>query len=324
MSSESTFVLQAAFLFLPWIVAAVGGLVSFRLRTSRTLARAVQFATAVTLCGLSLIFWQFNHSIADCFVPAFAGLAFSLHLAISSHLAVSLVTQVLSNMSALAAPRLWGFLSMGISPLILAGGLWQIDVMATPPEMSTEGVKDYPTADLVEMTEVWAYTDRGHRIPLQKIREDMSDSVAISGDQGLPKEGSPLPYRAIRIVEPDTTSNCIGWVFAGAHGWILCRDVQQILDDNGYLAVKVAREGDAVVYYDSNGNIVHAGMVVAMLDDGRPLVESKWGYQGVFLHLPEGTPYGDAWTFYRSARQGHLLHMPHAEDSTTRAAEASP
>jgi hypothetical protein len=324
MSSESAFILNAALLFIPWIVAALGGLVSFRFRKSCTLARAVQLATAAILFGLGLIFWQFNHSFADCFAPALAGLAVSLHLAISSHAVVCFATQVLSNIRSLAVPRLWGFLAMGISPLILVGGLWEINVMATPPERSLEGVKDYPTADLVEMTDIWAYTDRGFRIPLQKIRAEMSDSIAISGDQGLPKEGSPLPYRAIRIVEPDTTSNCIGWVFAGAHGWILCRDVQQILDDNGYQAVKVAREGDAVIYYDSNGKIDHAGTVVALLDDGRPLVESKWGYQGAFLHLPDATPYGDAWTFYRSARQGHLLHLPNAEDSTTRAAEASP
>ena len=324
MSSESTFILQAALLFVPWIVAALGGLVSFRLRKSRSLARAVQLGTGTILFALGVTFWRVNHSFADCLPSALAGLAISLHLAISSHLVAGLATQTLSNIRALATPRLWGFLSMALSPLILAGGLWQINVMATPPEMSLEGVKDYPIADLVEMTDTWAYTDRGRRIPLQKVRTETSDSVAISGDQGLPKEGSPLPYRAIRIVEPDTISNCIGWVFAGAHSWILCRDVQQILDDNGYETVKVAREGDAVIYYDSNGKIVHAGMVVAMLDDGRTLVESKWGYQGAFLHLPEATPYGDAWTFYRSARHGHLLHMSHSEDSTNRAAEASP
>ena len=324
MSSDSTFIFQAALLFVPWIVAALGGLISFRLRKSRTLAHAVQVATASILFGLGLIYWQINHSLADCFLPALAGLVISLHLAISSYFVARLATQVLSNIRALTAPRVWGLLSMGSSALILVGGLWQIDAMATPPEMSFEGVKDYPTADLVELTDSWAYTDRGHRIPLQKIRAEMSDSTVISGDQGLPKEGSPLPYRAIRIVEPDTISNCIGWVFAGAHSWILCRDVQQILNDNGYQPVQVAREGDAVVYYDSYGKIEHAGTVVALLDDGRPLIESKWGYQGVFLHLPEGTPYGDVWTFYRSARLGHLLHMSHAEDSANRAAEASP
>ena len=324
MSSESTFIIHALLLFVPWVVAALGGFASFKLRQSRTLARAVQSATAAILFGLGLTFWQIEHSFAACFVPTFAGFVISLHLAISSDLVASLATRMLSNISALAAPRLWGLLSMGISPLILAGGLWEINVMATPPEMSVEGVKDYPTADLVELTDTWAYTDRGHRIPLQRVRADMSDSVVISGDQGLPKEGSPLPYRAIRIVEPDTHSNCIGWVFGGAHGWILCRDVQPILNDNGYQAVTAAREGDAVIYFDSEGRIAHAGMVVAMLDDGRPLVESKWGYQGVFLHLPEGTPYGDAWTYYRSARQGHLLHMSHSEDSTSRSAEASP
>jgi hypothetical protein len=42
--------------------------------------------------------------------------------------------------------------------------------------------------------------------------------------------------------------------------------------------------------------------------EGQPvLVESKWGNLGVFLHPADKTPYGTEFTFYRSARSGHLL-----------------
>ena len=126
-------------------------------------------------------------------------------------------------------------------------------------------------------------------------------------------------------MEPDTVSNCVGWVFTGAHSWIQCRDVQHILDDNGYQAAKEARVGDLVLYRDSIGEFAHAGAVVALMDDGRPLIESKWGYQGVFLHLPEGTPYGDFWTYYRSPRHSHLLHASPSGEADSRATgETSP
>jgi hypothetical protein len=325
MSSTATFVLQSGLLFVPWMIAALGGYVSFRHRNSRVLVRSVQLTTAVALFAFGLGFWWANYAFAVWFVPAISGLVISFQLAASSPFVDALASRTLLNLQSVTAPRRWGVLLMGLSPLFLAGGLWQIEVMAAPPIESMDGLKDYPTADLVEVTDISAYTDHGRRVPLHKVRAETLDSVAIEGDQGLPKEGTPLPYRAIRLMDPDTVSNCVGWVFTGAHSWILCRNVQPILEDNGYQAVTDARPGDLVIYRDSNNEIVHAGAVVALTDNGQPLIESKWGYQGVFLHLPEGTPYGDTWTYYRSPRHSHLLLSSPLGDPGVRATgETSP
>ncbi len=112
---------------------------------------------------------------------------------------------------------------------------------------------------------------------------------------------------AIRLAEANSDLNCTGWVLLAPHSWIQCRDVQHILDDNGYQVVAEARPGDLVVYRDDAG-IVHVGCVASVVESSLPSIESKWGYQGLFLHSPEGTPYGDAWSYYRSKRSDHLLH----------------
>ena len=46
------------------------------------------------------------------------------------------------------------------------------------------------------------------------------------------------------------------------------------------------------------------------------LVEGRWSNMGCYLHAPEGYLEGFGWTFYRSARPGHLLRGLDGADHT--------
>ncbi len=321
MSPVSAFLFQATLLLVPGFIAALGGCAALWLRQSSLLVRIVQPATAAALFGLGLACRHADFSWTVWFAPTLCGLVLLLQLLAGFAFLRALTIRALANVHALTAPRRWGLLLMGASPLLLAGSLWQIDVMVTPETGSFDQIRDYPEADLVEATGISAFTDRGRRIPIYKVPANKTGSLAIAGEQGLPMENTPVPYRAIRLADANADSNCTGWVFTGAHSWIQCRDVQNILDDNGYHVNASARPGDLVIYRDDAGAIVHVGCVASLVGTGRPMIESKWGYQGLFLHLPEGTPYGDAWSYYRSKRPDHMLHTSSSgEDANGRAA----
>ena len=325
MASISSFPFQSALLFSPPIIAALGGIAFFHLRDSKAPVGIVQLAAATILFGLGLTFRVCNFSFAVWLAPTVLSLYLSLAMAARLPSVVAVSSRVVIMVNALAAPHRWGVLLLGISPLFLAGGLWQLNAIATPKGGMFEDIKDFPAPDLKELSEISANTDRGRRIPIFKIREEMLANAAIVGDQGLPLENTPVPYRAIRLGDADSVSNCAGWVFTAAHHWIHCRDVENILDDNGYQVVRIGRPGDLAVYRDQDGAVSHIGCVVASTDEGRPLIESKWGSQGLFLHLPEATPYGDVWSFYHSSRHNHLLLLtPSLEASVRSSNENTP
>jgi len=103
-------------------------------------------------------------------------------------------------------------------------------------------------------------------------------------------------------------TNCHGYVFTNGQYWVSGKQVDMILDDNGYRPVSVPQAGDLAIYRDADGHVLHSGIVRGLAADGVILVESKWGQTGRFIHRHDRHCYGDApCTFYRSARQGHLL-----------------
>ena len=104
----------------------------------------------------------------------------------------------------------------------------------------------------------------------------------------------------------DDTSNCHGWVFTGGRSWVGNDEVDRILADNGYEAVDDPRPDDLVIYrHDSS--VKHTAVVRAVVPNESVLVEGKWGWMGLFIHPVDQSPYGVEFTYYRSARSGHLL-----------------
>jgi hypothetical protein len=104
-------------------------------------------------------------------------------------------------------------------------------------------------------------------------------------------------------------TNCHGYVFTAGHYWVGGAQVDLILEDNGYHAVSAVRPDDVAVYRDGDGKVMHSGIVRGVGSDGVILVESKWGQGGRFIHRHDRSPYqGTDCAFYRSPRQGHVVH----------------
>lgn len=182
--------------------------------------------------------------------------------------------------------------------------------MPEPPPLDLEGfvLTDSDVLGLQEMAEGPALTDRGRPIHLFKatLCAPTVPSAFLAGQERKILQSACLDGRLIRTDHAGGRYNCFGWVFTGGRYWICqVREVDWILEDNGYRPVEQPQANDLAIYRDADDNVNHVGLVRLVHDDGPVLVESKWGTLGRFIHL------GDAWnncTYYRSpARNGHLL-----------------
>jgi hypothetical protein len=109
----------------------------------------------------------------------------------------------------------------------------------------------------------------------------------------------------IRRELPDPNYNCHGWLFAHGRFSVKGDDVEIILKDNGYYEVEKPAVGDIVIYRDEHDRILHSAVVRAILDDGTPMLESKWGFSGRFLHRPNEQVYSTNYHYYRTDRPAH-------------------
>ena len=153
---------------------------------------------------------------------------------------------------------------------------------------------------------VHAATDRGHPILLTH-----SQTPHSKAEMTKLEEDSPLGLKwrgaTIKRHEADDNSNCHGWVFTGGRYIVPSQAVEPILHDNGYATVSVAAPGDLIVYRDAAGGITHTAVVRYTAPGRAPMVEGKWGWMGVYLHVADECRYGKNYTFHRSARDGDLL-----------------
>jgi hypothetical protein len=166
-------------------------------------------------------------------------------------------------------------------------------------------------------------------------RTDLGRPVALSHCPSAgPTSGQPAPEDAerlhrwgldaqlIRTAASDASHNCHGWTFAGGHYWIDAGEVEHILTDNGYQVAAEPRPGDLAIYRETDGHILHSGIVEAVTAPGLVLVESKWGEMGRYLHPADRTRYNGRLLYYHSSRQGHLLRG--LDGDPTRHAEILP
>jgi hypothetical protein len=153
------------------------------------------------------------------------------------------------------------------------------------------------------LEEIVAITDRGRELPL--CAYDDSDTLL---EQELGQINlQQYEHQLIRLAPPSAECNCHGWVYTGGRFAIRSRDVQALLDDNGYAVAAEPQAGDLVIYRDSAGQIGHTGLVRLVRGQDCVMVESKWGPLGVYLHPVKAQPYGDRYQFHRSPRDGHLV-----------------
>ncbi|CAN5302184.1 hypothetical protein BH10PLA2_BH10PLA2_34940 [soil metagenome] len=297
--SSSLVIWQSGLVLAPALAACLGGFWVFRSRRSSSLIIAAQLTTLGVLIALAVAGLFFELPGWFCLLPLALALPYAFHLVANLSVAKTVVRGIVRQ-------RRWDLALLGLSPLLLAGGYWQVVAFtATEPFDLINGVPQHYNRQ--KATEV-AYTDRQRTIPLFELNQASRENFSIPGDEGLILTGTPMPYRAIRLSEASGDSNCIGWVFCGGQYEMQCQDVPTILEDNGYSQVKTPQLGDLILYRDENNAINHVGTIALFLHGEQPFIESKWGLQGVFLHLPEGSPFGSNWTYFRSSRPNkHLL-----------------
>jgi hypothetical protein len=154
-----------------------------------------------------------------------------------------------------------------------------------------------------------AFTDQGRAIPLFHFKIHSTDVEVQQFIDSHEKERSQI----IRLIEPNPAANCHGWVFTGGQYGIRDPDVAAILSDNGYVEVAEPREGDLAIY--SSDRITHSGVVRIVDKHAAPLVESKWGPLGVYLHAIDKQPFGGTCRIYRSGRADHLIALERASSA---------
>jgi hypothetical protein len=155
------------------------------------------------------------------------------------------------------------------------------------------------------------WTDKGREIQLMRMGHD---------PEGNPQEEANylrslgLDFKAIRTGPWDESYNCHGWVFADGRAWISGESVDTILEDNDYRVVSTPTVGDVVIFRTAQGKVSHSALVRAITDDGRVLLESKWGKMGRYLHPIDQHAYSTHQaTFYHGSRSDHQLHQTKAE-----------
>jgi hypothetical protein len=134
-------------------------------------------------------------------------------------------------------------------------------------------------------------TNKGRLVPVYRWR------LAEGSDFTMTSEG--YADRRIERAGKDPSANCHGWVFTGGQYLLTSQCVETILADNEYQVVAQPRPGDVIVYRDAFDLILHSGLVRLALDDGLVLIESKWGLDARYLHLPEDQGYSQWFKYYR-------------------------
>ncbi len=154
---------------------------------------------------------------------------------------------------------------------------------------------------------VHAVTDDGKELMLYERRVTKDEFTLYLENSKM--QMASLAKAAMRRSDGHVDTNCHGWVFTAGKHIVQGHDVDVILQGNNYTAVDQPRNGDLVVYRDGMGGVMHTGIVCGMVNDRDLLIQSKWGVEGVFIHLVDEQPYSLNYQFFRSPRGDHLLKM---------------
>jgi hypothetical protein len=200
----------------------------------------------------------------------------------------------------------WGspLLTLSLGALALGGSFWRFY------EHDLQGHQSWTPEDgpvvprVVSIPNAVAVTDSGHELPLFQF--DVSTDGVLTDAETL---GGDIGDKVILVESSESTANCHGWVFTDGHYMIPSQWVDTILKDNGYEVVAEPQVDDLIIYRNSEGVPVHTGVVKATGKDHFVLIESKWGGMPTYLHLPSDQVYSSIFSYYRSPRAGHLVHI---------------
>lgn len=193
--------------------------------------------------------------------------------------------------------------------LALSGGVFLIvapahilEAIEARKALELEKILDsVPELDM--SAEVAGFTDKGGRIGLY------SGAAAREHDDLAWLHAHDYDFQLVRLDVDEGDCNCHGHVFAGGRYWVLGRDIPAILNDNGYRETDVPAPGDLVIHRNSEGVVIHTGIVRACGPGFPVLVESKWGQLGVYIHPVDRTPYAGPRNYYRATRGSHIIRI---------------
>ncbi|HXK11465.1 MAG TPA: hypothetical protein VMT70_17605 [Vicinamibacteria bacterium] len=141
--------------------------------------------------------------------------------------------------------------------------------------------------------EVPVYTVAGTRIPNE--RPPQKPPVAMREAHRLMREQHPQA----ELRSNGSTYNCAGLVLAFRRTWVEdLTNVPRYLAEDGYRRLRPDEpscRGDVVLYKSDAGNVVHLGIVLEVPSDplgaaAGPLVMSKWGFNGEYIHRVRDKP----------------------------------
>ncbi len=167
-----------------------------------------------------------------------------------------------------------------------------------------EFAKTQELAKPVQARSVTAFTDKG--TPIKVFTNGDLAEVSVA-DENRYLDEARFSNRVIQTAPPADRYNCHGWTFSDGQYFLTADAVEVILCDNDYQVVEHPAAGDVIVYRDGEGVVIHTGIVRAVGTNGLVLIESKWGLRGRYLHEPHVQCYSDNYSYYHSARSGHLL-----------------
>jgi hypothetical protein len=272
--------------------------------------------------------WRFPLLLAGVFVLLGGlGLAFDQPQFLwQGALLLSGVEVVLALLRSPLLPRLatlcWGSLRLGFLKqslvqglilLLLGGGLLAAQVYHIDRSLEQDlNRNEFEMAQMTEPSDLspepvaTARTDTDRSVPLFNT---LSGTVRASEQkENNYLDNARMQRKLIQTSTADATYNCHGWVFTGGRFWLRSGQIDGILKDNGYQQTKQPRPGDVAVFRNPVGEVTHSGLVRGDTDNG-PLIESKWGKLGRYVHTADEHCYqGNSVTYYRSARGSHLLN----------------
>lgn len=166
----------------------------------------------------------------------------------------------------------------------------------------------------LETASVSCLTDAGTPVTIYQASQPRS-YPELARDEANVLSSFQWEDRVIHRSPASDRSNCHGWVFTGGNYWVLGSDVMTIIKQNGYRPVRVPMPGNLVVYKQDDGTVTHTGIVRSV--GSVTMVESKWGWMGVYLHAVEASCYGTNYTFYHNPiRSGHQFAQLKPSDAT--------
>jgi hypothetical protein len=216
---------------------------------------------------------------------------------------IKLLSQTKKTNTASYRMATWSLALFAIT--IGAWSFWRLQDRSS--NFNSFGIGEVSPGIVVSENEFYALTDLGEKIDLFNfsVESQLFEEYSKDFDVRFPTFTSTLIHRG----EADSSSNCHGWVFTGGRFLLRGVGVERILQGNGYSVVSTPSAGDIVIYRNESGNILHTGLVQGVLNEGTVIIESKWGTDQRFLHLPEDQPYSTSFAYYRSDRTGHLIDV---------------